>query len=100
MIISDYMNEKRHPNLESLEKLALALLWEPYELIKKDLPSSFNPYDKEEVYKVFESAVMTTRRQSLFKNLSLIKADELEDIVHRFGGWDLIFGFLKEELEL
>jgi transcriptional regulator with XRE-family HTH domain len=90
---------KRFPTLPVLEKLAIALGMDVADLVCREDRVRIET-SKNEIFDLFRMALKIQQQKSAFEGLTKTTPTGLVEIVQRFGGWDFLFEFLREELEI
>ena len=88
----------RSPTLQMIEKISPSLQCTPDELLKS--ANSQNNFSKEDLLNVFYSFMKTHQEQTFFSELTKATPSDLKKVVNRFGGWNFLFDYLIEELEI
>jgi DNA-binding Xre family transcriptional regulator len=90
----------RTPTLIIIEKLSMALECTPAELLTDSSELGKFSIGREELSDLFRSALQEVKTKSLFSNLKKTSPAEVCRLVEKFGGWDFLYEYLVEELEI
>ncbi len=97
--ISKIMTGQRSPTLETLTKIATALDCSVSDLLlDEDIKTQRN--QNQSVTSLIADAVKQFKKSQPFSSLTLCTPETLIDLVERFGGWNFLYQYLLEDIEL
>jgi transcriptional regulator with XRE-family HTH domain len=89
----------RVPSLAILSKLAIALECETHELLQDEKPDVSN-FSRKDILEIVTTAIEIQKLKVAFKDFTKATPSALADLVAKFGGWNFLYDYLQEELEI
>ncbi len=98
--IYKYLRGKRSPGLKNICRIASALGISPALLLSHEsIPVDYIPQEKLNSILIKVMGEMK-KDQVLFKNLTVAKPENLQQMIENLGGWNNLYFLLKEEMHL
>ena len=89
----------RVPSLTVLDRIAKALDCSADELLS-EASNEKSPLSRRELQEIVSTAVEIQKQKQAFAGFTKATPLALSDLVSRFGGWNFLFEYLQEELEI